>query len=60
VGSSNHREPQTHPLASFSNLQKTWDDVIANIDWQAPRGYIGSVGSKLIRYYLEAGLGLVC
>jgi hypothetical protein len=55
----NHTESQPHPLANFSNLQKVWDNLIANRDWQHPGGYIGSVGSKLIQSYLEAGLGLV-
>jgi hypothetical protein len=29
----NHTELQPHPLANFSNLQKVWDDLTANIDW---------------------------
>jgi hypothetical protein len=31
-GAPNHTELQLHPLANFSNLQKVWDDLTANID----------------------------
>jgi hypothetical protein len=37
-GTQNHTEPQTHPLANFSALQKAWNNLTANIDWCAPRG----------------------
>jgi hypothetical protein len=36
-GAPNHTEAQPHPLNNFSNLQKAWDNLTANIDWQAPR-----------------------
>jgi hypothetical protein len=37
-GAPNHTEPQPHPLANFSNLQRAWNNLTANIDWQVPRG----------------------
>jgi hypothetical protein len=39
-GAPNHTKPQPHPLASFSNFRKAWDDLTTNTDWQAPRGWI--------------------
>jgi hypothetical protein len=43
-----HTELQPHPLASFSNFRKTWDNLTTNIDWRAPRGLYWIMGSKLI------------
>jgi hypothetical protein len=37
-GTPSHMEPQAHPLANFSNLKTAWDNLTADIDWQAPRG----------------------
>jgi hypothetical protein len=34
----NHTKPQPHPLASFSNFRKAWDNLTAYREWQAPRG----------------------
>jgi hypothetical protein len=34
----NYMEPQPYPLANFSNLKTAWDNLTADIDWQAPRG----------------------
>jgi hypothetical protein len=45
-GAPNHSEPQPHLLANFSNLQKVWDDLIANIDWKAPRGLYWVCGKQ--------------
>jgi hypothetical protein len=42
-GAPNHTEPQPHPLASFFNFRKAWD----NLTWWAPGGCIGPVGNKL-------------
>jgi hypothetical protein len=56
-GTPNHMEPQPHPLANFSNLKTAWDNLTADINWQAPRGYIGSVEGKPIQCCLETGLG---
>jgi hypothetical protein len=36
-GTPNHTKPQPHTLANFSNLQRAWNNLTANIDWQAPR-----------------------
>jgi hypothetical protein len=36
VGAKNHTEPQPHPLASFSNLRKAWNNLTANTNWWAP------------------------
>jgi hypothetical protein len=36
-GTPNHKKPQPHPLANFSNLQRAWNNLTANIDWQVPR-----------------------
>jgi hypothetical protein len=38
-GAPNHNELQPQPLANFSNIQRSWDDLTANIDWRAPRLY---------------------
>jgi hypothetical protein len=43
-GATNSTEFQSHPLANFSYLQKSWHNLTTNIDWQASGGYIGSVG----------------
>jgi hypothetical protein len=59
-GAPNHTKLQPHPLASFSNFRKTWDNLTANIDWQAPRGLYWILRSKLIQCYLVAGLGPMC
>jgi hypothetical protein len=45
-GAPNHTEPQLHPLANFSNLQKVWDDLTANIDRRAPRGLYWICGKQ--------------
>jgi hypothetical protein len=37
-GTPSHKEPQPHRLANFSNLKTAWDDLTADINWQAPRG----------------------
>jgi hypothetical protein len=37
-GSSNHSEPNPHPLSSFNHLQRAWNKVGINIDWWAPGG----------------------
>jgi hypothetical protein len=37
-GTPNHTEPQPHPLTNFSNLKEAWNNLTADIDWQAPRG----------------------
>jgi hypothetical protein len=39
-GTPNHTEPQPHPPANFSNLQKEWNDLTSNINWWASRGAI--------------------
>jgi hypothetical protein len=31
-------ETQPHPLANFSNLKTAWDNLTADVNWQAPRG----------------------
>jgi hypothetical protein len=31
-GAPNHTQPHPHTMANFSNLQKAWDDLTANID----------------------------
>jgi hypothetical protein len=36
-GNLNHTKPQPHPLASFSNFRRAWDNLTANRS-QAPRG----------------------
>jgi hypothetical protein len=45
-GSPNHTKPQTHPLASFSHFRKAWDNLTANIDWQAHRGLYWVCGKQ--------------
>jgi hypothetical protein len=43
-----HRKEKTHPhpLASFSNLQRAWNNLTANIDWWAPRGLYWICGKQ--------------
>jgi hypothetical protein len=45
-GAPNHTEPQPHPLANCSNLQKVWDGLSANTEWQAPRGLYWICGKQ--------------
>jgi hypothetical protein len=45
-GAPNHTEPQPHPLASFSNFRKAWDNLTTNIDWQALRGLYWICGKQ--------------
>jgi hypothetical protein len=45
-GAPNHTEPQPHPLAIFSNLQRAWNNFTTNIDWQAPKGLHWICGKK--------------
>jgi hypothetical protein len=45
-GTPNHTEPQPHPLANCSNLQKVWDGLSANTEWQAPRGLYWICGKQ--------------
>jgi hypothetical protein len=46
VGSSQHTKPQLYPLANFSNIQRAWNNLTTNIDWQAPRGLYWICGKQ--------------
>jgi hypothetical protein len=45
-GGPNHTEPQPHPLANFSNLHRTRNNLTANIDWQVPMGQYWICGKQ--------------
>jgi hypothetical protein len=56
-GAPNHTEPQPHPLANFSNILKVWNNLIVNIDWQAPRELYWICGKQAYRMQPSSWFG---
>jgi hypothetical protein len=59
-GTPNHTEPQPHPLANFSNLKTAWDNLTADIDWQAPRGLYWICGRQAYTVLSRNWFGVLC
>jgi hypothetical protein len=56
-GAPHHTEPQPHPLANFSNLQRAWNNITIKIDWQAPRGLYWIYGKQAYIVLLSSWFG---
>jgi hypothetical protein len=59
-GAPNHTKPYPTHWPTFLISRKSGTILLKTQIGRHPRDYTGSVGSKLIWCYLEAGLGLVC
>jgi hypothetical protein len=56
-GAPNHTKPHSHPLASFSNFRKAWDNLTTNIDWQAPGELYWIYGKQACRVLPNSWFG---
>jgi hypothetical protein len=50
-------KPHPHPLTNLPNLQKVWNNLIANVDQRAPRGLYWICGKQAYKVLPDSWFG---